>query len=292
MESVCAEHEVSIRRACSIFDFNRSMFYYQSKRDDQSAVDAVLAIANKHPRYGCPTITKMLRRQHGWNHKRIERIYRQLNLKWRKRGKRRLPARIKQSLQATAAPNQTWSIDFMHDSLWNGRKFRTFNVIDDFNRQALAIEIEHSIPTSRVIRSLEQVIDHRGKPNRIRMDNGPEFTSAKFEIWCKEQDIHLQFIQPGKPTQNAYIESFNGLYRRHVLDAYVFESLEDVRTITEEWISHYNSEKPHQSLCDLTPNEYLLKYGQLSCLKSVDELPTLQQIDDNNDGRLIEKSVL
>jgi putative transposase len=283
---------VSIRRACSIFDFNRSMLYYKSRRDDQSAVDAVLAIANKHPRYGCPTITKMIRRQHPWNHKRVERIYRQLNLKWRKRGRRRLPARTKQSLRATAAPNQTWSIDFMHDCLWNGRKFRTFNVIDDFNRQALTIEVGHSLPTARVIRSLEQVIEHRGKPDRIRMDNGPEFTSAQFEIWCKEQKIDLQFIQPGKPTQNAYIESFNGLYRRHVLDAYIFETLEDVRAVTDEWINHYNTEKPHQSLYDLTPSEYLLKYGQLDSSKSVDELPTFQQMHGNNDDRLIEKSFL
>jgi len=163
------------------------MFYYQSRRDDKSAVDAVLAIANKHPRYGCPTITKMLRRQHHWNHKRIERIYRQLNLKWRKRGRRRLPARIKQTLQATAAPNQTWSIDFMHDCLWNGRKFRTFNVIDDFNRQALTIDIEHSLPTSRVIRSLEQVIEYRGKPDRIRMDNGPEFTRLNSRSGAKSK---------------------------------------------------------------------------------------------------------
>jgi putative transposase len=258
------------------------MYYYQSKRNDQPVVDAVLALANKYSRYGCPTITKMLQRANPWNHKRIERIYSMLNLKWRKRGKKRLPARRKQSLEQTAAPNVTWSIDFMQDSLWNGRKFRTFNVIDDFNREALGIEIDHSLPTARVIRALEQIFEYRGKPGRIRMDNGPEFISALFEIWCGKQGIELQYIQPGKPTQNAYIESFNGIYRRHVLDAHIFETLEDVRMITEEWINHYNTEKPHQSLHDLTPQEYLLKYGQLEKSISKEELTTFQQIDSDD----------
>lgn len=258
------------------------MHYYKSARNDQLVVDAVLEIANKHSRYGCPTIIRMLRRSHPWNHKRIERIYSLLQLKWRKRGKKRLPARAKRSLEQTAAPNITWSIDFMHDALWNGRKFRTFNVIDDFNREALGIEVDHSLPTGRVIRALEQIIDYRGKPMRIRMDNGPEFISDLFEIWCGSQGIELQYIQPGKPTQNAYIESFNGIYRRHVLDAHIFETLEDVRAVTEEWINHYNTEKPHQSLHDLTPKEYLLKYGQLDKSISKDELTTFQQIDSNN----------
>lgn len=283
MESVCSEHKISIRRACSILDANRSMFYYESKRDDQSVVDAVLTLANKHSRYGCPTITKMLRRLHPWNHKRIERIYHKLDLKWRKRGKKRLPARVKQSLVSTQAPNVTWSIDFMHDSLWNGRKFRTFNVIDDFNRQALGIEIDYSLPTLRVIRTLEQIIEFRGKPSKLRMDNGPEFISHLFEAWCNEQGIELQYIQPGKPTQNAYIESFNGLYRRHVLDHYLFETLEEVRALTDEWIEHYNTEKPHESLQDLTPHEYLLKYGQPVNSFSKYGLTTFQQIDDDDE---------
>lgn len=263
MQFTCTEHQVSIRRACNVLDVNRSMFYYESKRDDQPVIDAVLELAEKHPRYGCPTITKMIRRKHPWNHKRIERIYGALDLKWRKRGRKRIPKRAKQPLIQALMPNVTWSIDFMHDSLWNGRKFRTFNVIDDFNREALAIEVDHSLPTARVIRTLEQIFDFRGKPVRLRMDNGPEFISGAFEIWCKENGIELHYIQPGKPTQNAYIESFNGLYRKHVLDAYLFETLEEVRTITEEWINHYNFEKPHESLQDSTPKEYLLKYGQL-----------------------------
>lgn len=282
MDFICSERQVSVRRACSIVDVNRSQYYYKSHRNDEPVISAVMELANKYPRYGCPTIAKMLRRTNPWNHKRVERIYSLLDLKWRKRGRRRIPARVKQPLTQTQAPNVTWSIDFMHDSLWNGRKFRTFNVIDDFNREALAIEIDYSIPTGRVIRTLEQVIEQRGKPMRIRMDNGPEFISALFEIWCGSQGIELQYIQPGKPTQNAYIESFNGLYRKHVLDAYLFETLEEVIAITEEWMAHYNTEKPHESLQDLTPREYLLKYGQLDKLISNEELTTFQQIDSNN----------
>lgn len=258
------------------------MVYYKSKRNDQPVIDAVLELANKHPRYGCPTITKMIRRQHRWNHKRIERIYGKLELKWRKRGRKRIPKRMHQPLVQALMPNVTWSIDFMHDSLWNGRKFRTFNVIDDFSREALGIDIDYSLPTARVIRALEQIIDQRGKPVRLRMDNGPEFISAAFELWCKDQGIELQYIQPGKPTQNAYIESFNGLYRKHILDAYLFETLEEVRMITEDWIYHYNREKPHESLQDLTPWEYLLKYGQLESSFTKGELPTFQQINNNN----------
>jgi putative transposase len=262
------------------------MLYYKSKRNDQPVVDAVLNIATKHPRYGCPTITRMIRRQYPWNHKRIERIYEKLQLKWRKRGRKRIPKRIRQPLVQPLLPNVTWSIDFMHDSLWNGRKFRTFNVIDDFTREVLAIEIDYSLPTARVIRTLMQVFEQRGKPVRLRMDNGPEFISTQFELWCREQGVELQYIQPGKPTQNAYIESFNGLYRKHVLDAYLFESLDEVRLITEEWMYHYNHEKPHQSLQDLTPKEHLLKCGQLESQLPKVELPTFQQMESNNYNKI------
>jgi putative transposase len=270
VEFACTERKVSVRRACTILDVNRSGYYYKCKRNDQPVVNAVLEIANQYPRYGCPTITKMLRRSHPWNHKRIERIYSRLELRWRKRGRRRIPTRMKQRLVQTNSPNVTWSIDFMHDSLWNGRKFRTFNVIDDFNREALAIEIDYSIPTLRVIRVLEQIIEERGKPMRLRMDNGPEFISAAFEIWCKENGIELQYIQPGKPTQNAYIESFNGIYRKHVLDAFLFETLEEVQDTTDQWRYHYNTEKPHASLLDLTPKEYLSRFQQVNNTKMIE----------------------
>ena len=183
-------------------------------------------------------------------------------------------------------------MDFMSDSLLSGRKFRTLNLMDDYNREALAIEVDTSLPAERVIRVLDQITDWRGKPKSIRVDNGPEFISTALGLWCEEKEIHLQFIQPGKPTQNAYIESFNGLYRRHILDAHLFETLEDVRTITEEWINHYNTEKPHQSLHNMTPKEYLLKYGQLEKASTSEELPTFQQISNSNNENSRKNSFL
>lgn len=144
----------------------------------------------------------------------------------------------------------------MSDSLIGGRKLRTLNVIDDCSREALAIEIDTSLSAKRVIRTLEQIIDWRGKPQHIRVDNGPEFTSKDFELWAREQQISIQYIQPGKPMQNGFIERFNGSYRREILDAYVFFELAEVRELTEQWIQQYNNHRPHEALNDLTPNEW------------------------------------
>lgn len=155
--------------------------------------------------------------------------------------------------------NGSWSMDFMSDALASGRKFRTLNVIDDCNREALVIEIATSIASKRVIRTLEQLIDWRGKPAAIRVDNGPEFTSADFTSWGKEKEINIHYIQPGKPMQNGYIERFNGSYRREILDAYLFFDLEEVRQLTEKWIEEYNTRRPHEALGNLTPSEWLLK---------------------------------
>ena len=158
-------------------------------------------------------------------------------------------------------PNQVWSIDFMSDSLADGRRYRLFNVIDDFNRESLAIEVDTSLPSLRVIRVLERLIALRGKPANIRCDNGPEFISHKLEQWCNEKDrqITLQFIQPGKPMQNAYIERKNGSIRRELLDAYLFYNLAEVRSMSQEWRIDYNTERPHKSLGYLSP----LKYAEL-----------------------------
>ena len=145
----------------------------------------------------------------------------------------------------------------MSDALWDGRKIRLLNVIDDYNREALTIETDTSLPTARVIRVLERIGDYRGLPKMIRVDNGPEFISAQLDIWCKEKGILLIFIEPGEPTQNAYIERFNGTFRRDVLNAYVFKSIKEVDEITSKWIIDYNYNIPHQSLKNKTPMEYV-----------------------------------
>ena len=197
-----------------------------------------------------------------WNHKRIYRVYIQMRLNIRRRAKRRLPARIREALFIPEGPNEVWSIDFMSDALVDGRKFRVLNVIDDFNRESLAIEVDTSLPSRRVIRVLERIIARRGKPTCLRTDNGPEFISHLLQEWCEAGGIRLVYIQPGKPTQNAYIERKNGTMRRGLLNAYLFYSLAEVRMMAEEWQLDYNTERPHKSLGYLSPVKYAEQYYQ------------------------------
>jgi putative transposase len=177
----------------------------------------------------------------------------------KRKPKKRLPARTAQPLLVPRQADQTWSLDFMSDALANGRTFRTLNVIDDFNREALWIEVDTSLPAERVVRVLDQLLFWRGKPIRIRMDNGPELISQRLENWAQEKHIELLHIQPGKPAQNAYIERFNRTYREEVLDAYLFDDLEEVRTITERWLEDYNTIRPHEALQGLAPRQFALQ---------------------------------
>jgi len=226
-------------------------------------IAALQEAVERYPAYGFSKLFKILRRWgHPWNHKRVYRLYCSLNLNKRRRGKKRLPTRYPAPLAVPATLNQSWSIDFMSDSLFCGRRFRTFNVVDDFNREALAIEIDLSLPSQRVIRVLERIVAWRGYPNQLRMDNGPEFISTTLAEWAEEHHIKLEFIQPGTPTQNSYVERFNRTYRDEILNMYVFKTLNEVRDITKNWIREYNEERPHDSLNDLTPWEYLTLHNQ------------------------------
>lgn len=179
-----------------------------------------------------------------------------MKLNIRRRAKRRLPARIKEALQIPERPNEIWSIDFMSDALTDGRKFRLLSIMDDFNRESLALEIDTSLPSLRVIRVLERIIEQRSSPLAIRTDNGPEFISHKLQQWCESRNIRLLYIQPGKPTQNAFIERQNGSLRRGLLDAYLFHSLAEVRLMAQEWQLDYNTERPHKALGYLSPATY------------------------------------
>ena len=190
---------------------------------------------------------------------KVYRVYKLLKLNRKRKGKRRLPSRVKQPLLKQEQINQSWSMDFMSDSMVNGRMFRTFNLIDDCTREVLAIEIDTSLSSKRIIRILERVILERGKPSIIRTDNGPEFTSKELELWAKDNEIQIQFIQPGRPMQNGYIERFNRIYRECILDAYLFFELDQVRQLKEEWMDEYNNRRPHESLNNLTPNEWKMK---------------------------------
>lgn len=238
-------------------NLSRSGYYYRSVKNDREAIEALQALAGRYPAYGFRKLFALLRRAgKKWNHKKIYRLYRLLKLNKRRKGKRRLPSRVKQPLQQQQRVNQSWSMDFMSDSLVCGRKFRTLNVIDDCSREVLAIEIDTSLPTPRVVRTLDRIIEERGKPGQIRVDNGPEFISAVLETWCSDRNITLQYIQPGRPMQNGFIERFNGTYRREILDAYIFFELYEVRRLTENWIIEYNHNRPHEALGNKTPAEW------------------------------------
>jgi putative transposase len=258
------EHHLSISRACSALKMARSLFYYQYQREDDSAIiDALHTLLDKHPRYGFWALFDRLKRKgFGWNHKRVYRVYKALGLNLRRKTKKRIPARIKQPLLQLTEPNRVWSMDFMSDSLYSGRRYRLLNVIDEFNRELLDVEVDTSLPAVRVIKTLERICDWRGSPTAIRVDNGPEFISHKLAQWCEIRKIDLQFNRPGTPTDNARVERFNGSFRRELLDAYLFNSLSEVRMMAEEWMIDYNTERSHDALGKLTPIEFLQRYNQ------------------------------
>jgi putative transposase len=252
------EEKLSLRRACKLVSIPRSVISYKRiRKDDSSLIEALHQLVEKHPSIGFWKCYYRLRRKgYGCNHKRLYRVYLMLNLNIRRRAKHRLPARIKEPLTVPDQLDQGWSMDFMCDSLVDGRRFRLLNIIDDYNRESLAIEVDTSLPALRVIRVLDRVIEGRNKPSVIRVDNGPEFISERLQQWCESKEIRLQFIQPGKPVQNAFIERNNGSLRKELLDAYLFYSLQDVRMMAEEWRQDYNSERPHASLGFVPPLEY------------------------------------
>jgi len=242
---------------------SRCAYRHQAKRStDEPLAQELRQLAEKQPRWGCDKMTDYLRNQgHAWNHKRVRRVYRTMALHLKRKPKKRLPARAAQKLVVPGQAHQTWSLDFMCDALSNGRAFRTLNVIDDYNREALWIEVDTSLPAERVVRVLEQLLDWRGKPTCIRMDNGPELISQRLEKWAAEKHIDLLHIQPGKPAQNAYIERFNRTYREDVLDAYLFDDLQEVRQITERWLQDYNTIRPHEALQGLPPRQFAQQHA-------------------------------
>jgi putative transposase len=253
------EHGVSHRQACKAVSLPRSSYQYQPRqKDDTLIIEQLKSLVEKHPSIGFWQCFYRLRKMgHGWNHKKVYRVYSELKLNIRRRHKKRLPARVKQALFQPERINQVWSIDFMSDSLWDGRTFRLLNIVDDYNREILTMEADLSIPALRLIRVLEYLKEFRGLPEMIRVDNGPEFISYKLECWCKENKIRLVFIQPGKPMQNAYVERCNGSIRRELLNAYVFRTLTEVREKAEEWRLDYNHHRPHQALNFKAPADLL-----------------------------------
>jgi putative transposase len=239
---------------------NRGTFYYQPTKPDDSVIKAQLTeLAADHPRWGAKKMTAVIRNQGNQvNHKRIRRIYREMQLNIRINPKKRLPSREPVLMIVPEKPNQSWSVDFMSDALLSGQRFRTFNVIDDFNREVLWISTDTSIPSPKVIRILDQIAGYRGYPRQIRSDNGPEFLAHRLQQWAQDHRVDWQFIQPGKPAQNAFIERFNRTFREDVLDAFLFSNVREVQEIAFDWMEMYNTTRPHESLNNLSPQQYAL----------------------------------
>lgn len=258
-EHMISEHGISQRQAYKAVSLPRSSGCYKHKcKADEALIDQLNKLIDKHAAIGFWQSYHRLRMKgFTWNHKRVYRVYTSLHLNIRRRSKKRLPARVKQALFHPDCTNQVWSIDFMNDALWDGRRFRLLNIIDDYNREILAIEADTSLPTARLIRTLEYLKEFRGLPTMIRVDNGPEFISHKLDAYCKENKITLLFIQPGKPMQNGYVERCNGNIRKELLNAYVFKSLHEVREKAEEYMQDYNCSRPHKALKYVPPAQYI-----------------------------------
>ena len=241
---------------------SKSVYYYKPLLKDDSAIEQALQEkAEAKPEEGFWKAYERIRAEgNPWNHKRVHRVYVALGLPLRRKAKKRLPSRTKESLEVPEQLNHTWSMDFVTDVLDNKRRFRAFNIIDDYNREVLHIEIDFSLTSNRIVWVLNHVINKKGKPQKIRMDNGPEFIAKITSIWSEMHNIEFQYIQPGKPTQNAFIERFNGSYRRGVLDKYIFETIDQVREQTQIWVQDYNHKRPHDALGKIPP----VKYAELN----------------------------
>ncbi len=269
------QYQKSLRFTCDVVGLHRSQWYYQSKKDDSEVIAKLNEYAEKIPTYGFDEYYWRLRKEgYKWNRKRVLRVYREMKLGLRRKRKRPFPKRDIHPLEEQTRPNEVWSMDFMSDSLIDKRRIRVFNVIDDYNREALMCEVGISFPANRVIRLLERLIEERGKPKYIRTDNGSEFIATLYKQWCEYQGIEMVFIQPGKPTQNAYVERFNQEFRKGVLDAYLFESIRDAQQRAEEWRYDYNHYHPHKSLGRKTPIELKMEFvnsGKLSKFTTINK---------------------
>jgi len=253
-------YQVGVRRACGVLEFSRTSYYYRSIRvDDKALRRRIREIAEARVRYGYQRIHVLLQRE-GWpvNHKRVYRIYCEegLNLR-RKRPKRRVSAAHRLTRPQVDRADQCWSMDFVADNLFNGRRIRALTVVDNFSRECLAIQVDHSIKGEQVVSTMEALRLFAGRsPERIQVDNGSEFISKTLDKWAYENGVTLDFSRPGKPTDNALIESFNGSFRDECLNIHWFLSLDDARQKIEQWRQDYNRFRPHSALGNITPEEF------------------------------------
>ena len=260
MDHARATWQVSIRRACRALPVERSTYHYRSRRAGQAHLIArIREIAATRVRYGYRRIHLLLRRE-GWriNPKRVYRLYREMGLQLRnKTPKRRVKAKLREDRQSATQPNETWAMDFVHDQLATGRKLRVLTIIDTFSRFSPAIEPRFTFRGPDVVEILEEVGRQVGFPKAIRVDQGTEFVSRDLDLWAYQRGVTLDFSRPGKPTDNAFIESFNGKFRAECLNAHWFMSLDDARRKCEAWRRDYNEERPHSAIGNKAPIELI-----------------------------------
>ena len=250
-------YEVGIKRIAGLLGLSRSSYYYRSKIDDTEVIEKLKELMQKKPNRGIDYYYRRSRREGcSWSRDKMLRVYREQGMVRRRKKRRKIPAELRKPLYQPESLNEIWSMDFMSDSLTDGRSFRVLNVIDDYNRECLLTQGSLSFPSERVIRHLEELIACYGKPRYIRTDNGPEFTSKIYKQWCKEREIIPVYSEPGKPMQNGYIERFNRTFREDVLDAYLIGSLKQYQIISDMWSLDYNDNHPHVSLGGKSPREY------------------------------------
>lgn len=262
MNEVISRFGLSQRRVCRLTGWNRSSLQYRCHDGNDSALrERLRHWAAIKPRWGSPILHDVLKAE-GLviNHKRTERIYREEGLSLRRKIRRKLPATARVPLPVPSAPNQRWSMDFIHDQLADGRRFRCLTLVDDFTRQCLLIHADTSIGGASVVALLGQLARSRGLPKTITTDNGPEFTGKAIHLWAQAAKVHLHHIQPGKPTQNAFIESFNGTFRDDCLNQHWFASLAEARLLINHWRIEYNQLRPHSSIGRIPPDSFALTF--------------------------------
>ena len=255
------ERSATVKLACMAFGISQTCNRYKAKLDAENVLiaDWLVRMTNNQRNWGFGLCLLYLRNVKGfkWNHKRVYRIYRELELEPADQAVNRLVREKPLPLAVPTAINQSWSMDFMHDQLADGRSIRLFDVIDDFNREGLGIEVDFSLPSERVIRSLDRIIERRGKPEAIRCDNGPEYISAVTLAWAARRGIRIDVIQPGQPQQNAYVERYNRTVRYDWLAHHLFETLDEIQEFATNWLWTYNHDRPNMALGGITPKQKL-----------------------------------
>jgi len=254
---------LSIRRACGLISLSKSVFWYRHRPEDENELavrERLKELATKRPRFGCPRLHVLLRREGLMiNHKRTERIYREEKLSLRRKNRRKRVAGLRLELPKPVKPNHIWGMDFVSDTALNSRKIKALTIVDVYTRKCYRIEVDTSINGTRVCRTLDEIGEREGLPEVIMIDNGPEFAGKALDEWAYRKGIRLHFIRPGKPVENAYIESFNGRLRDECLNEHWFMSLDHARKVIEDWRTDYNEARPHSSLGNLTPEEFIRK---------------------------------